>query len=259
MKNYLFGIGAILVVVAISSVVYLAQPTEQPTVFTTPTTTPTAAVTTPSSPLATPTTPTTPPVETLYENGQMKVSIPAGWTATEAITKSETGPAGSPTVTTSPNEYAVNITKGKWILYINVNAGQASGTPGGRFAEIAMGSPSADIVVIEQPAECGQEVSSSAYGIYSRVDLSVSAADAKAWCATPTNGKTVWFFSYITSPGNGYFNYYQPDQAPGLVITMSYNTDVVNDLPEMGSAELKAALKEMTDIAATLVVKHVGG
>lgn len=174
----------------------------------------------------------------------MTVNIPAGWTATEA------------TKDGAANPDAVNITSGKWILYINTNASQASGVEGGRFAEIAMGAPSADAVVTEQPSTCGAAPTLvPAYGDFKRADLFVSAADKTEWCATPTNGKTVWFFSYITKADGGYFNYYTPGTGVGLVITMSYDTSVVNDLPEMGSADLTAALKQMTDIASTLVVK----
>ncbi|HEY6330055.1 MAG TPA: hypothetical protein VI756_12020, partial [Blastocatellia bacterium] len=62
-----------------------------------------------------------------YETDYLKVSVPAGWTAKEATPRHQPDPA------------AVNIVKGKYILYIDVHTGQASGTPGGRFAEVAMG------------------------------------------------------------------------------------------------------------------------
>ncbi len=236
MNNKTYWIGVVIILIAIVGTgLYLSMQPKAAVAPVAPSTTPSAEVTTPPV--------TTPATASTYENASMKVTIPTGWTATEAISK------------TVSNPDAVNITNGQWILYINVNASQASGVEGGRFAEIAMGAPSADAVVTQEPSECGQTETSAAYGNFSRVDYFVSAADKKEWCNVPTNGQTVWFFSYITSPGNGFFNDYTPGSNPGLVITMASTTKTVNDLPVKGSTELNTALKQMTDIAATLVIK----
>jgi hypothetical protein len=190
---------------------------------------------------------------TVYENQYMKIVIPGGWVATEAI-KKVYGQNGEEVL---PNPAAVNITKGNYILYINTEAFQASGVEGGRFAEIAMGAPSAEAVVTSWPSQCGvSDVS------YPRVDLYVGPSDKEDWCNVPTN-KTVWFFSYISgeSPapsGLSYFNYYtspRPNGADGYVITMSYNSKDVNTLPEKGSSELNQMLSEITDIVKTLQIK----
>ncbi len=198
----------------------------------------------PSTPSATSTT---------YETANLKVTIPAGWTAKEASLPVYEGTSNTPTYVPTPS--AVNITKGNYILYVNTQATQASGVEGGRFAEVGMGAPSVDAVVTEEPNECGTTTKTAAFDIYSRVDYYMSAAEKTDWCVAPTNGKTVWFFSYLTSPGNGFFNDYVAGTNPGLVVTMAYAGTTVNALPEKGSAELTAALKEMTDIASTLEVK----
>src|SRR6185436_13015681 len=96
----------------------------------------------------------------VYENSSMKITVVDGWSA-KAVTS---------------NQAAVNITKGKYILYIRTNASQASGVEGGRFAEIGMGAPSVDAVVTMQPSEpCGYKETTEAFDIYKRVDIFVDA------------------------------------------------------------------------------------
>jgi hypothetical protein len=178
-----------------------------------------------------------------YETDYLKMSIPAGWAAKEAAPHSQPDPA------------AVNIMKGKYILYIDVHTGQASGTPGGRFAEIAMGAPSADAVVPVQPSPpCGHSETHVA-GPYKRVDLFVSGQDKSEFCGAPSNGRTVWYFSYVTDSTGGYFNYYKLDEPPGLVATMAYNSKDLNSLPVKGSPGLARALAEMTGMIKSLEIK----
>jgi hypothetical protein len=229
-RTYLIGI-AILAVVIIGAAVYLSL---SPKTTIAPTAPQTSTSGTPASP-----TPSTPSAS-VYENASMKVELADGWKAVQA---------GS-------NPDAVNITKDNWILYINVNASQASGVEGGRFAEIAQGAPSVDAVVTEEPNECGKTVTTAADNNFSRVDYFMSAADKTEWCAAPTNGKTVWFFSYLTTPGNGFFNDYTSGSNPALVVTMAYNSKVINSFPVSGSTELKTALKQMTDMADTIFIKQ---
>ncbi len=180
---------------------------------------------------------------TVYENQYMRVVLLPGWTAK----KTRRIPA------------AVNIAKGNYILYINTQASQASGVEGGRFAEIAMGAPSADAVVTVQPSPpCGKAESKPAFDPHSRIDLYVSQADSKsqAWCNAPASGATVWYFSYITDAAGGYFNFYVPGQNRALVITMAYSSKNVNSLPLKGSTELDSMLSEMTLIVNSLKVKR---
>ena len=180
---------------------------------------------------------------TVYENQYMKVVLPPGWTAK----KRRRTPA------------AVNIAKGNYILYINTQASQASGVEGGRFSEIAMGAPSADAVVTEQPSPpCGKAESKPALDPHTRIDLYVSKADSKsqAWCNAPSGGATVWYFSYITDAAGGYFSFYVPGQNRALVITMAYSSKNVNSLPLKGSTDLDSMLSEMTLIVNSLKIKR---
>ena len=180
---------------------------------------------------------------TVYENQYMKVVLPPGWTAKK--------PRRTPA--------AVNIAKGNYILYINTQASQASGVEGGRFSEIAMGAPSADAVVTEQPSPpCGKAESKPASDPHTRIDLYVSKADSKsqAWCNAPSSGATVWYFSYITDAAGGYFNFYVPGQNRALVITMAHSSKNVDSLPLKGSTELDSMLSEMTLIVNSLKIKR---
>ncbi len=211
--------------------------------------------------------PTAEPVAQVFENEYMKVTVPAGWKLDELTqtlqdqqydkTTGATTKVGEPVPTKTG---AVNITKDNYILYIHPQAGQASGVTGGRFAEIAMGAPSADAVVTEQPSPpCGQTVGGGSISIsgvnLTRKDLYVSKVDKKDYCAVPTTG-TAWYFSYVTDPKGGYINYFKADELPGYVITMAYNTTSVDALPLKGTPELTAALADMTGIVKTLELKQ---
>jgi hypothetical protein len=201
-----------------------------------------------------------PSSEKTYENEYMKVAIPDGWEAKEAtktvyVSNCINKQNCSTIPKTEPNPAAVNITKGNFILYINTQAQQASGVNGGRFAEIAMGAPSADAVVKVQPSsECGVSEKTS-FQNYVRVDWYVDSQNKQEWCNVPSTS-TVWYFSYVTTSKGGYFNYYNEGSPTSLVITMAYNSKNVNDLPIKGSAELNSALEEMTRIVNSLEIKR---
>jgi hypothetical protein len=185
----------------------------------------------------------TPPVQNqVYDNAYMKLAVPSGWTATQV-------PA---------NPAAVNITKDKYILYINTQATQASGVLGGRFVEIAAGSPSADAVVTEQPSPpCGNSETVPSSSNLNRINLYINNQTKEPYCKAPSNGKTVWYFSYIIEKQmTGYFNYYDPGLGKGYVITMSYNSGDVNNFPEKDSKGLNSALDEMASIAGSLEIKQ---
>src|SRR3990167_6240843 len=137
------------------------------------------------------------PQASVYENNYLKITLSDGWTSSDAVMKTY-GEEGEKTL---PNPAAVNITKGNYILYINANAQQASGVEGGRFAEIAMGAPSADAVVTVQPSEpcgtsetvrVGELVNSPYAGELARFDWYVSSSDKSEFCAAPKNA-SVWY------------------------------------------------------------------
>jgi len=198
----------------------------------------------------------------IYENQYMKIVIPAGWTTTQATKTVYAGKCitkdNCVTIPkTEPNPAAVNITKGNYILYINTQSRQTSGVQGGRFSEIAMGAPSADAVIKTHPASpCGFSETYSAFDKYSRIDLYVNSQKAGLNCNTPSNGQTVWYFSYLTDNKGGFFNYYKDNESPGLVITVAYNSDDVNKLPRKGSVMLETMLNEITNMLKTLEIKQ---
>lgn len=181
----------------------------------------------------------------IFQNQYMKIELADGWVAKEAQPQNSTEPV------------AVNITKGNYILYINTKASQASGVQGGRFAEIAMGSPSADAVISVQPNNpCGSTNTTSVNQKLNRVDLFVSPTDKSEFCNVPSNSQTVWYFSYVNQAGkNGYFNYDKGGDNKGYVITMSYNSANVNEFPEKNSDSLAKNLSEMSDMVKTLEIK----
>lgn len=196
---------------------------------------------------------------TVYENQYMKVTIPEEWTTKEAThIVYSSGCAGVNCTETSKVETlpgAVNIIKGNYILYINVLASQTSGAIGGRFAEIAMGAPSADAVVTAWPSECGTQDRHPALNGFPRVDMYVGPQDKQEWCNVPIDGKTVWFFSYIADQDDGGYFIHTGIENINHVYTMSYNSKDVNALPEKGSTELNQMLSEMTDIVKMLELK----
>jgi len=192
------------------------------------------------------------PTGQVYENQYLKVTVPAGWTVAQA---SETVYVeGVPQKRANPA--AVNITKDNYILYINTRAQQTSGIIGGRFSEIAIGAPSADAVIqVHSSGPCSFSETYPAFDRYSRVDLYINNKETKKWCNAPSDGSTVWYFSYITDDKGGYFNYYKEGESTALVITMAYNSKDINKLPKKDSAELKTMLNEMTNILETLKIK----
>lgn len=177
----------------------------------------------------------------IYKNQYMTVGIPDGWTAEEV--------ANDPA--------AVNITNGTYDLFINARTAQASGIQGGRFAEIEGNATSAYAVVTMEPGgPCGSHVTSTIAvngGMAEQDDLYVGPNDGRVDCAVPTNGNTVWYFSYITL-GDGYFNYFNSPEFVGWVVTMSYNSKDVNSLPVKGSPDLNRALSQMDSILNTLTI-----
>lgn len=204
---------------------------------------------------------------TVFENDYIKFVVAEGWQLTEATRTLQDQEYDKNTGTTikigepkTTKTGAVNITKGKYILYINPQAGQASGVEGGRFGEIAGGAPSADVVIVEHPSPpCGTEVVGESSipipgAVLTRHDLYISSEDKQDYCAAPTNGKNVWYFSYLTTAAGGYFNYYK--EAPlGFVITMAYNSKDINSFPVKGTPELYTHLRDMGNIVKTIQFK----
>lgn len=174
----------------------------------------------------------------VFENDYLKITIPEDWTVT----------------TINSNSRAVNITKGKYILYINPYTVQASGAEGGRFAEISMGAPSADAVVLAPPSPpCGTSETHEVDEKFKRVDLFINKNNKSEFCATPEN-INAWYFSYVTNSQGNYFNYYK-DGIHAYVITMAYDSKNIDSFPQKDSLELTTMLNEMSDILKSLELK----
>ncbi len=174
---------------------------------------------------------------TNFSNNFMTIDIPKDWTYSEAAD-------------------AINIEKSGYILYINPNFNQASGVNGARFSEISEGSPSADLVMLVQPNDpCGTKASKSIFLDYVRTDLYISKNNGSEACGAPTDNSTRWYFSYVTT-GTGYVNYYDTSSpSTSYVITMSYQTDSINMLPNQDENNLEDMLNQMSDILKTLVLR----
>lgn len=261
-KGFANIILVVVIVILVGAVGYFAfVKKSEPIAQQTPTPTPTSNTRVPTP------TPTPTLKSRIYENQYMKVTISGDWKLTEATrtiqnqsydkTTGKTTLIGTPIVEKTG---AVNIIKGNYILYINTQASQTSGIAGGRFGEIAGGAPSADAVVIDPSGggQCGVSETHPAFAEHPRVDLYIGSQDNqdRPWCAVPSNGKTVWYFSYITNSNNSYFNYYKEGEARGYVITMAYNSKIVNNFPVKGSTTLNSMLNEMTTIVKSLEIKQ---
>lgn len=182
----------------------------------------------------------------VFENEYLKLTIPNDW-------KYQTVKSG-----------AINILKDNYILYINPNASQASGVEGGRFSEIASGAPGADLVIKTHPSNpCGLSESSNISNQLVRSDFYINSEMAAKMlnCNAPTDEKTVWYFSYVTTKGDGYFgdfskfNIFPTDSRRQLVITMTYQASNVNNLPVKSSEQFKKMLSEMTEIVKSIEFK----
>ncbi len=177
-----------------------------------------------------------------FENQYLKITLNQGWEIKEI---------GD----------SVNITKNNYILYIDPNTTQASGVEGGRFSEIAQGAPGVDLVITIHPSEpCGTSEEKNISNKLTRLDYYISSADASETCNAPSSADKLWYFSYITTKNNGYFG--DPTKLNSsitpprqFVITLSYKTDNINNLPKNNSTELIRALNEMAEIVNSIVLK----
>jgi hypothetical protein len=192
--------------------------------------------------------------EEYYENDYLKIKLESGWRTVDAVMKTTVG--GVEKIVENPA--AINIEKGKYILYINTNAQQASGVDGGRFAEIAVGSKSADIVMKVQPSEpCGSSKETKIASGRTRIDFSVSKEDSSDFCNVPSGNAPVWYFSYVTTgPDFNYFNYFSSLSPTAWVVTLSYDANTVNDLPSVENPAFRQAIAEMTKMVDSLVFKQ---
>ena len=203
-------------------------------------------------------------VHGVYQNQYLKITVPSSWILTEVTqtiqnekydwTTQRSVPIGAPV---TKKTGAINLTKGNYILYINPRVTQASGIEGGRFEEYAGGSPSVGAVVVEHPGgPCGtseKSMLSLNSTTTSRTDFYIGSGDKTETCATTTNGETVWYFSDV-GEGINYYNFPNDPTPVGWVVTMAYNSSIINSLPTKNSTELNQMLSEMTNILKTLKI-----
>lgn len=204
-----------------------------------------------------------------FENEYISMDILDGWTAQEATETLQDQRYDAETDTiinvgdpTTVKTGAINISKNNYILYISPNASQASGVEGGRFSEISSGASGADLVIKSQPADpCGEKQETPLENdiVVSDFYISNSNNTSIETCNTLSSSKNVWYFSYASN--DGYFGdvlKINPSIAGDMrqfVITMTYNTDDINKLPEKGSAALLQNLTEMRQMVDTIVFK----
>jgi hypothetical protein len=195
-----------------------------------------------------------------FENSYFKLTLSNGWKAEPAMGN------------------AVNITKGKYILYIAAHLGHPAG-PVDDFSSVVRGSPSGDLVFKGEQyrgPSCGTGASVDVTSKLARSDRYIDASGKKDFesdgigCDVPTNGSTVWFFSNITTVGDkddlGYLGsecYLEGKNEEDVgcmnnnfALTMAYKATSINALPVRGSMELATMLQQMSDIAKTLRFKE---
>ncbi len=189
------------------------------------------------------------PVSTkTFDNTYMSFTYPSSWTVD------------------SLKSGAANVSSKNYLLYINPVASQASGAEGGRFAEIGMGAKGVDLVIKEQPGDpCGEEIIENVTSVLERHDWHLSSSTKSDNCNTPGGVKDVWYFSYVTTKGDGYFgdltklnpkvNMTQPINTRQLAITMTYQTANLDNFPDKDSPELNQMLSEMSSVVSSLAIK----
>jgi hypothetical protein len=198
-----------------------------------------------------------------YTDDKIQVTAPSGWTI-----ESSNGAV---------------LRKGRYVLSLCSNCGQASGIRGGRFSEIAaLVQPWARK---EEPSgPCGkQELSSHHAGKLDRLDLYYTrpADDTpptemeSQLCVIPKTHKTLWYGSLFTQrcklplhsqeDCGGYF--LQQSSLAGKAIGpqspvedemafgLSYETKTVDSLPEKGNRRLVEILREANAIVASVIYR----
>jgi hypothetical protein len=173
-----------------------------------------------------------------FENNQLKITIKKGW-GTYLL---ENG--------------AINVTKDGYILYINPSYIQSSTTEGGRFDEITMNSPSAQLIIPYRPsAECGiRKQTKVLLNKYSRYDYFVDKTVNKNICNTVSDDSTRWYFSFYVVK-DPYVNYYKIGEPSSYVITLSAQVASISELPKQEDAVYLQIQNEVQDMIGSLLIK----
>ncbi len=187
----------------------------------------------------------------IFENEYMELKLERWWKVTE-------------------NNFAINIEKDNYILYINPDAHHTGMGEWWRFDGIAYGNPWADLVIEFRPAvECGHNEERETFDDTVIKNLYLNNSDLENepdWTCNKLNddNNTIWYMSYVTIKKfwNSYFNLvnqWEPsidDDNRQFVITMTYKTDDINKLPKKWSIDLIGKLSEMEKMIKTLKFKE---
>ncbi len=179
-----------------------------------------------------------------FKNDYLEVEIPKSWSYKETA------------------EGALNIRKNNYIIFINPNTTQASGAPGGRFSEIAQGAPGTKLVMKKHPGPpCGE---SETEKITEKLEITHFYIDSNeeetTMCNVPSSNEPLWYFSYVTTIGDGYFGDASKfnsnfEELRQFVITVSYKTDNIEDLPQKKSVEHEKTMEEIISLIKTIELR----
>lgn len=184
------------------------------------------------------------PYSTIYQHDQFQIDVITGWTAQEAEFSN-----------------ALNIVKGKYILYINPNFSPLFDNP---LQAIATGAPGADLFwETDFDANCADSKDKNIGKGLTRRDFQTLATDDD--CKTTEDGTTHWFFAYVNGPSDDYtvkpaeINPATPGQDQKVVITMTAkpgdNLPMLTDMPLASDKELKKHLADMSEMVLTIKFK----
>lgn len=177
----------------------------------------------------------TPTPDNTFSNDRMALKLGPSWSRQELT------------------DGSINFLNGDYILYINPHFLQTSGVKGGRFDEITLGSPSADLVHVFHPAvECTTPIQTTTQK-YKRYDVYTNPNVDSNLCRKTASGETRWYFSYYVKESP--YVTYKSSSDYSYVITVSIRVSQISDLPKKDDAILKERLAEIDTIVDSIVIK----
>ncbi|HEY7097308.1 MAG TPA: IPT/TIG domain-containing protein [Terriglobales bacterium] len=154
--------------------------------------------------------------------------------------------------TESVKEQVVTLRHGKYLLEINPIFLHASPVEGGRFDELLGNKPSVNAVMqnIDRPAggfECSEPKAKPTIVTkdMSLANLYTDSARTNYGCVFPRRGRSVWFGSAISGKAS----------ESDYVITLTYDSMDVNELPAEGSPELRKVFADVVRMLKSLHMK----
>lgn len=184
------------------------------------------------------------PYSTVYQHEQFEISIINGWTTQKAEFSN-----------------ALNVVKGKYILYINPNFSPLFDNP---LQAIGTGAPGADLFwETNFDANCASSENKTIVNGLVRTDFYTLTNDAD--CKTAEDNAAHWFFAYVHGSSDSYtvkpaeINATTPGKNQKVVITMTAkpmdNLPMLTDMPLAKDKELKKHLADMSEMVGTIKFK----